>query len=66
MRFESAKQALRIGTARATMPNSYSEDLRWRAIWLHTVRATSYSEIADVLCNIALATSEGCVPSAVH
>lgn len=32
-----------------TMPKAYSEDLRWRAVWLSVVRGMSYSEIAEVL-----------------
>ena len=31
------------------MPANYSEDLRWRSVWLHLVRNMSYTEIADVL-----------------
>ena len=31
------------------MPKSYSEDLRWRAVWLHLIRRLSYAEIAEVL-----------------
>ena len=31
------------------MPKAYSEDLRWRAVWLHLIRRLSYAEIADVL-----------------
>ena len=31
------------------MPAKYSEDLRWRAVWLHLIRGLSVSEIADVL-----------------
>lgn len=31
------------------MPKSYSDDLRWRAVWLFTIRGMTYSEIADVL-----------------
>ena len=31
------------------MPKSYSEDLRWRAIWLSIVRGMTPSEIAEVL-----------------
>jgi len=31
------------------MPVNYSNDLRWRAVWLYLVRGMSYGEIADVL-----------------
>ena len=31
------------------MPINYSEDLRWRAVWLHLVQRMSYAEIADTL-----------------
>ena len=31
------------------MPTKYSEDLRWRAVWLHLVRGLSVGEIADLL-----------------
>lgn len=31
------------------MPINYSEDLRWRAVWLHLIRKLSYAEIADIL-----------------
>jgi transposase len=31
------------------MPKVYSEDLRWRAVWLHIVRGMSYTNIAEVL-----------------
>ena len=31
------------------MPKQYSEDLRWRAVWLHTVRGLSYAEVSDLL-----------------
>ena len=31
------------------MPKSYSEDLRWRAVWLAVVRGLSVWEIASVL-----------------
>ena len=31
------------------IPAKYSEDLRWRAVWLHLIRGLSISEIADVL-----------------
>ena len=31
------------------MPKAYSEDLRWRAVWLHIVSGMSYTEIANVL-----------------
>ena len=31
------------------MPKSYSEDLRWRAVWLAVVRGLSVREIASVL-----------------
>ena len=31
------------------MPKAYSEDLRWRAVWLSIVRGMSYSDIATVL-----------------
>ena len=31
------------------MPVAYSEDLRWRAIWLNIVRGLSYADIAKVL-----------------
>ena len=31
------------------MPKSYSEDLRWRAVWLAVVRGKSVQEIAFVL-----------------
>ena len=31
------------------MPKSYSEDLRWRAIWLSIVRGMNVSEVAGVL-----------------
>ena len=31
------------------MPKAYSEDLRWRAVWLHIVNGMSKSEIATVL-----------------
>ena len=31
------------------MPKAYSEDLRWRAVWLAIVRGMSCEEIADVL-----------------
>ena len=31
------------------MPAKYSEDLRWRAVWLHLIRGWSADEIADVL-----------------
>ena len=31
------------------MPKPYSEDLRWRAVWLNVVRGMSSFEIADLL-----------------
>ena len=31
------------------MPKSYSENLRWRAVWLAVVRGLSVREIASVL-----------------
>lgn len=31
------------------MPKAYSEDLRWRAVWLSIVRNMDYAEIADTL-----------------
>ena len=31
------------------MPIKYSEDLRWRAVWLHILRGMSTEEISDVL-----------------
>ena len=31
------------------MPKSYSEDLRWRAVWLSVVRGMTYQDIAKVL-----------------
>ena len=31
------------------MSKAYSEDLRWRAVWLNVVRGMSYSEIATTL-----------------
>ena len=32
-----------------TMPRAYSEDLRWRAVWLHVVYGMSIAKIAEVL-----------------
>jgi transposase len=32
------------------MPKAYSEDLRWRAVWLHLVRGFSYADVAQTLC----------------
>lgn len=31
------------------MPKFYSEDLRWRAVWLHIVRGMTVLEVSDVL-----------------
>ena len=31
------------------MPKAYSDDLRWRAVWLHTIRRMSFEEIAEML-----------------
>ncbi len=31
------------------MPKAYSEDLRWRAVWLHVVRRKSFAEIGQLL-----------------
>ena len=31
------------------MPKAYSEDLRWRAVWLNVVRGVSYKDIATTL-----------------
>ena len=31
------------------MPKAYSEDLRWRAVWLNIVKGMTYTEIAEVL-----------------
>ena len=31
------------------MPKAYSDDLRWRAVWLHLVRGKSYEDVAQVL-----------------
>ena len=31
------------------MPKAYSEDLRWRAVWLHLVRGLSYTDVAQTL-----------------
>ena len=31
------------------MPKSYSEDLRWRAVWLHIAQGMSYKEISRLL-----------------
>ena len=31
------------------MPRAYSEDLRWRAVWLHLVRGLSYIDVAQTL-----------------
>ena len=33
----------------AKMPKAYSEDLRWRAVWLHLVRGLSYTDVAQTL-----------------
>ena len=30
------------------MPKAYSEDLRWRAVWLNIVRGMSYKDIATM------------------
>ncbi len=32
-----------------TMPKSYSEDLRWRAVWLHVIQRKSCAEIGQLL-----------------
>ena len=32
------------------MPRAYSTDLRWRAVWLHTDRGNTVSEISEQLC----------------
>ena len=37
------------GSESVKMPKSYSEDLRWRAVWLAVVRGLSVREIASVL-----------------
>ena len=31
------------------MPKAYSEDLRWRAVWLNLVKGMTYTEVAEVL-----------------
>ena len=31
------------------MPVAYSEDLRWRAVWLHVIQRKSFSEIGKLL-----------------
>ena len=31
------------------MPKSYSEDLRWRAVWLHIAQGMSYADISRML-----------------
>ena len=31
------------------MPKAYSEDLRWRAVWLNVAKGMTYKEIAEVL-----------------
>ena len=31
------------------MPKSYSEDLRWRAVWLHIAQGMSYQDISRLL-----------------
>ena len=31
------------------MPKAYSEDLRWRAVWLNIVQGMNYSEVAEAL-----------------
>ena len=31
------------------MPKAYSEDLRWRAVWLNIVKGMTYTEVAEVL-----------------
>ena len=31
------------------MPTAYSEDLRWRAVWLNIIKGMTYTEVAEVL-----------------
>ena len=58
----------------AEMPKSYSEDLHWRAVWLHLVRGLSYTDVAHTLfmCEksiqryLALLQATGNVDSQVH
>ena len=43
-------KAVRKGSVQLIiMPKAYSEDLRWRAVWLHLIHRFSYAEIAEVL-----------------
>ena len=56
------------------MPKAYSEDLRWRAVWLAIVRGMSCEEIANVLFMyqrsvyryLTLFDTTGLVSPAVH
>ena len=56
------------------MPKAYSEDLRWRAVWLTVVRDVSSAEIANMLftCEksvhryLALFHTMGCVSPKEH
>ena len=36
-------------TSHAAMPVNYSTDLRWRAVWLVTLRGMSYEEVGKIL-----------------
>ena len=41
---------IQAGSAKLpTMPKAYSDDLRWRAVWLHLVRGKSYKDVEQVL-----------------
>ena len=59
---------------RLAMPLAYSEDLRWRAVWLHVIKRKSYAEIGNLLYMreksvqryIALFNTTGSVAPRVH
>ena len=31
------------------MPRAYSEDLRWRAVWLHLIHGLNYRDVVQIL-----------------
>ena len=45
----SHRSSIALARDSNNMPKAYSEDLRWRAVWLNIVRGMSYKDIATTL-----------------
>ena len=41
--------AAKVCVLNVKLPKAYSEDFRWRAVWLNIVKGMTYTEIAEVL-----------------